>query len=46
MFKIFRKKNKSYADLKFDRKIKKYYQKYYSQFNNFKELLSYYKKIN
>jgi hypothetical protein len=46
MFKIFRKKNKSYADIKFDKKVKKYYQTYYAEFKNFKELVNHFKKIN
>ena len=43
MLKKLFQKNETYADIK-DRKIKKYYQKYYSQFKSFKDLLNYYKK--
>lgn len=41
--KIFQK-NETYADIKYDKKLRNYYQKYYKQFSSFKDLLNYYKK--
>jgi hypothetical protein len=46
MLKKLFKKNENYNDIKFDKKVKKYYQTYYAEFKNFKELVNHFKKIN